>query len=234
MRIRTKAKALASGAGVALATSGLSSCHNNGAVDPPPPPFECTAGVGDGTILEATGTLAGTMLAVMFTNRSPSQWTAAEVTAVVGGVARPVQVANPLVVVIDLTEDGMTGGSFTLSGTVRGYGGTSCAVTRTFRFTIGPSGVTVASADDLPLSERHAAHIAVRSREGHDVELEATTPFSGPANIRWTVTGGRVVAQDGKRMSWRLPEEPGLYQAQLVIDYGSGGLSFDALAFEVG
>lgn len=232
MRIRRKAKALASGAGVALATSGLSTCHNNGAVDPPPPPFECTAGVGDGTILDATGMLAGTVLRVMFTNRSPSRWTAAEVTVVVGGEARPVEVANPLIVAIDLTNDAVTSGSFTLSGTVQGYGA-SCSVTRTFRFTLGPAGVTVASAADLPLFERHAAQIAVRSRDGHQVELEATTPFSGPATIAWTVSGGAIVAQNEKRMSWRLPEEPGLYQAQLVIDYGPGGLSFDALAFEV-
>jgi hypothetical protein len=34
-------------------------------------------------------------------------------------------------------------------------------------------------------------------------------------------------------MSWRLPHEPRLYQAQLVVDYGPGGLSVDAVAFEV-
>ena len=233
MGIRKKAKKLASGAGVALATSGLSSCHNNGAVDPPPPPFECTTGVGDGSILDAIGTVAGTTLQVMFMNRSPSRWTAAQITAVVGGTVRPVEVANPLVVVIDLTNDAVTSGSFTLSGTVQGYSGSSCMVTRTFRFTIGSSGVVIAREDELPLSERHAAHIAVLSRDGRHLQLEATTQYAGTAAIAWTVSGGDVVWQDGRRLSWRLPDEPGLYQAQLVIDYGPAGLSFDALAFEV-
>jgi hypothetical protein len=93
--------------------------------------------------------------------------------------------------------------------------------------------VTVASADDLPLGARQQARIGLVSREGHDAVLEASTPFTGPQTASWTVTGGQLLAEVGGRMRWRLPAEPGLYQAELVIDYGSLGLSFDALALEV-
>ena len=72
------------------------------------------------------------------------------------------------------------------------------------------------------------------ARDGHDVELEATTPFRGARTIAWAVTGGEIVSREGARLRWRLPARAGLYQAELVIDYGPRGLSFDTLALEVG
>ena len=42
-----------------------------------------------------------------------------------------------------------------------------------------------------------------------------------------------MLSEEGNRLRWRLPSEPGLYQAELVIDYGPQGLSFDTLALEV-
>ena len=44
---------------------------------------------------------------------------------------------------------------------------------------------------------------------------------------------GLMLSQDGARLRWRLPREAGLYQAEVVIDYGASGLSFDTLALEV-
>ena len=152
MGIRKKAKKLASGAGVALATTGLTTCKF-GAVDPPPPPFECTTAITEGGTLEATGTRAGTVLKVQIFNRS-AQWTAAQVTSVVGGTARPVEPANPLVVVIDLTNEAVTTGSFTLSGTVQGYDGHTCPVTRRFRFALGTD-AAASPARPLPGPARH-------------------------------------------------------------------------------
>jgi hypothetical protein len=229
--LKRRSKKLAAGTSVALATAGLSSRNDNGAVDPPPPPLECNT-VDNGETLSATATVTGRELRTTIRNVSYSSWATVAITAVTGGTARAVAPAEPLVVVIDLTDDTTTSGSFTLSGTLQG-GGTRCAVSRTFTFTIGPNGVVVASAGDLPLSARQQARIALVSRDGHDVELSASTPFSGARTITWTVTGGEMVSQDGPRLRWRLPSEPGLYQAELVVDYGPRGLSFDTLALEV-
>lgn len=233
MGIKDKARKVAAGASVALATSGLSTCHDNSFGDPPPPPLECNT-VDQGESLTVTATRTGPELQVAIRNDSPSSWSAAAITSVVGGTARPVSLpAEPLMVVIDLTNDSVTEGSFHLSGELRGYGGNRCAVSRTFIFRIQPDDVVVASTDPLPLAARQQARIALVGRDGHDVELEATTPFRGAGAITWRVTGGEVVSQEGARLLWRVPQEVGLYQAELVIDYGTSGLSFDTLALEV-
>jgi hypothetical protein len=170
-------------------------------------------------------------LRVTIRNTCFARWTTAAVTAVVGGSARPVTPAEPLLVVIDLADDTVRSGSFTLRGVLEGAN--SCPVSRTFAFTIGPSGVVVASALELPLPARQQARIDLMARDDQDVELSASTPFGGSRTIAWTVTGGEIVSRDGARLRWRLPSEPGLYQAELVIDYGSRGLSFDTLVLEV-
>lgn len=234
MSLKRRSKKLAAGTSVALATAGLSSCNDNGAVDPPPPPLECNT-VDNGETLAATATVTGRELRVTIRNAADgSSWATAAITSVTGGTARAVAPAEPLVVVIDLTDDSVTGGAFTLSGTLQGFRNERCAVSRRFTFTIGSSGVVVASAWELPLPARQQARIDLVARDGHDVELSASTPFGGAHTITWTVSGGEMVSQDGARMRWRLPSEPGLYQAELAVDYGPRGLSFDTLALEVG
>jgi hypothetical protein len=233
MGIKRKSRSLAAGTSIALATAGLSSCGGNGGVDPPPPPLECNT-VDNGETLTATATLTGREMQITIRNSSSTTWASVNVTAVAGGTARPLHPAEPLVVVIDLTDDTVTRGSFTLSGMLQGFGNTRCAVTRGFSFTIGSGGVVVASAMDLPLPARQQARIALVAREGHDVDLEASTPFGGAHTIAWTVTGGAIVSQEGARLRWRLPPEAGLYQAELVVDYGPRGLSLDTLVLEVG
>ncbi len=235
MRVRDKAKKVASGAGVALATTGLSTCNHGGAVDPPPPPFECTTAVREGQTLSASATSNGTELRVEISTGGPSTWEAAQVTAVEGGTVRSLTVAPPLVVVIDLTDNTVTRGSFALTGTLRGINSSSeCGVARTFGFVIqAPGLVVITQADELPLPERQPARIALVSREGREVELEATTAFAGPATVAWTVTGGQILSREGSRLRWRLPAEAGLYQAELVADYGLRGFSYDALVLEV-
>src|SRR5262245_62513386 len=53
-------KQLGFGTGIALATTGLSTCTNNGAVDPAPPPLDCAApGVANGGALQASGSSSG-------------------------------------------------------------------------------------------------------------------------------------------------------------------------------
>jgi len=232
MGIKDKSKKAAAGASVAIATASLGSCSRPTHGDPPPPPLECNT-VDEGESLRATATVTGRELRVMIRNVSYSEWTAAEVTSVVGGSARPISLGPPFTVVIDLEDDTVKSGSFTLKGTLRGYPDKTCAVSRTFVFTLGPDGVVVAFAPELPLSARQQARIALVARDGLDVDLEATTPFRGARTITWTVTAGEVVSREGPRLRWRLPAQAGLYQAELVIDYGPHGLSFDTLALEV-
>src|SRR5687768_5342582 len=126
MRIRKKSKTLAAGASVALATAGLSSCQDNGAVDPPPPPLECNT-VDEGETLSATAVVTGRELRITIRVNGPGDWSAVEVTSVTGGAARPVAPAFPLVIVIDLTDENVRSGAFTLRGTLRS-GDRQCAV----------------------------------------------------------------------------------------------------------
>jgi hypothetical protein len=232
MGIKDKSRTAAAGASVALAAAGLSSCKDYSHGDPVPPPLQCNT-VDEGQTLSATATVTGRELRVTIRVNGPGDWTAVEITSVVGGSARPVTLTHPLVVVIDLTDETVTSGSFTLRGALQS-GPSPCAVSRTFTFAIGPNGVVVASADELPLPARQQARIALVARNGHDVELEATTPFRGARTIAWNVSGGEILSREGARLRWRLPAEAGLYQAELVIDYGLSGLSFDTLALEVG
>jgi hypothetical protein len=236
MKIRRRSKKLAAGTGVVLATASLSACNGNGDDilhgDPVPPPLQCNT-VDEGETLTATATVAGTELRVSIRSSALANWATVEVVSVTGGSARPVAPAEPLVVVIDLADATVTSGAFTLNGTMRGFRGEQCAVSRRFTFTIASNGVTVAQAGELPLPARQQARIELLSRDGHDVELLASTAYRGDQTVTWTVSGGEVLARDGARLRWRLPGEPGLYQAELVIDYGTRGLSFDTLVLEV-
>jgi hypothetical protein len=231
MKIRRRSKTLAAGTTVALATAGLSSCNDNGAVDPPPPPLECNS-VNTGQTLSATATVTGRSLRITIRKTSPGAWGYVALTSVVGGTAQPVALADPLVAEITLTDETVASGSFLFNGGL-GVSGGVCNVLRTFRFTIQSGDVTVASADELPLPARQQARIGLVARQGHEVLLEATTPYAGPQAVSWSVSGGAMLAREGSRLLWRLPAEPGLYQAELVIDYRDGGLSFDTLALEV-
>jgi hypothetical protein len=85
----------------------------------------------------------------------------------------------------------------------------------------------------MPLASRHPVQIAMASRDGFDVALEARTSFAGPSRCTWRVTGGELISQADNRAHWRLPERRGFYQAQVVVDYGPQGLAFDSLSVEV-
>jgi hypothetical protein len=237
MGIGETAKKLAGGAGVALATTGLSTCNNGGAVDPPPPPFECTPDVRVGQTLQVfQAVLTGLVLEVTIYTGAPARWAAAQVASVQGGVARPLALpamGNPLLVVLDLADDTVRQGSFTLTGMLEGLDGVTCSFSRTFTVIVDSAGVRVTRADELPLPERAPARIALVSREGREVQLKATTAFPGPVTMAWMVSAGEILAKEGTQFRWRLPSEPGLYQAELIADYGPGGFSFDALVLEV-
>lgn len=223
--------------GVAVATLGLSTCIDGGAVDPAPGPLDCNA-VGKGQRFNATGTLVDTELKIDIITGDGRWKEAPQVSNVTGATLTNITFDSAdsglVTVVLGVDPTTATSGSFTISGTLTGYEGETCPATRTFNFTLGDGGVTVASRDHaLPLGTRDRAAIVVTRREGREVVLHAK---GAPANaaIGWTATAGAIDAHGKDGATWRLPEEPGLYQIELLVDRGKEGLSIDTLTLEVG
>ena len=245
MGLQDKAKKAASAAAsVAVATTGLSSCHDNGAVDPLPPPLECNT-VDIGQSLVASAERNGDTLTVHITNDAPfGVWKSAQVTDPVGATVASVELPregtrDTLVATFTLLSASTMSGSFTVSGELMGLEGNVnvCAFSRTFTFTVGDSGVTVTLLlkDFLPLSARQRAEIVMIRRDGRVVDLKARTDYQGRWEAEWQVTSGSLetVSQEDQTMRWRLPEGPGIHQVELVMDYGADGMAVDALALEV-
>lgn len=231
MDIQEKAQKIAAGT-VALATTGLSGCDIGGSVDPPPPPFSCEA-VDEGETLEASGQVDGSELTVTVEHVGlPGTWESADITSVEGASVTELEIVAQLVrLVLELDTPTTTAGSFTLEGVIE-----SCPVSRAFDFAISDGTVQVAirPVRPLPLAAHERAEIAVLARNGRLVELDGRTAYEGAYHFDWAVTGGKILAVRDGQLVWELPEEPGLYQVELVVDYGEQGFAADALAFEVG
>jgi len=238
MGIKDQAKRVAAGASVALATSGLSNCHDNGAVDPVPPPLQCST-VDTGQSLSATATLDGDTVEVVITNGVPASWRVDGVSDVFGatlvGVHVPEQGFDALTVRFDVAGAEAAEITFTVTATITGLSGESCPVVRTFRVTVSDSGVRVSlrDADTLPLPARQHAEIVLARGEGRVVRLEASTAWDGIRSESWSVSHGTLDADSGPTVHWTLPAEPGVYQVELVLDFGPEGLAFDTLLLEV-
>ncbi len=239
MGIKDQAKRIAAGASVALATSGLSSCHDNGAVDPSPPPLQCNT-VDTGQSLTASATLHADTVEVAVRNvLGYGQWRVDTVSDVVGAtlvsVHQPESSADSLTVALRLADETTTQVSFAVAATLMGYSGESCAVARTFHVTISGTGVQVSlrDSDTLPLPARQHAEIALAGQEGRVVRLEARTAYDGRRLASWSVSHGALDTDSGPAVHWTLPAEPGIYQAELVLDFGADGLAFDTLLLEV-
>ncbi len=235
MGVKGTAKQVATG--VALAAAGCGT--DTVSVDPVPPPLVCSQ-VGQGQSLAATATREGTRLMVRVSQSRTSSlwpWSAREVidprgvtvVSVEGGSAPPYD----LTLTLQLEAETTTTGSFTLRGRLASSDN-ACDVTRTFTFRIGAQvEITALDPSSLPLATRHPARIAVLSREGFEVLLEARSSFGGPFRCTWRVSDGELIGAVDARARWRLPERQGVYQAQVVVDYGPQGLAFDALSLEV-
>ncbi len=221
------------GAGVALAATGCQ-CGNNGAVDPPPPPLVC-ADVGQGQTLRASATLDASRLQVRIGHAGQvGSWRAPEVLDLQGVSLVSLEAeGEELALTLELASASTRTGSFTVRGQLDD-GRSICAVQRTFTFTIGAEvEIAVLDVGSLPLASRHPAEIGLLSRDGFEVELEARSSFDGPYRCAWVVSGGELVTQADRRVRWKLPERKGLYQAQLLLDYGPSGMAFDSLSLEV-
>lgn len=246
MSIGRKAKKAAA-AGVALATGSLSSCGEEIAVDPPPPPLACST-VDQGQSLVAIAERVGLALTVRV-RQSPTQdgqwfaqWKSVEVlepdgVTVANIVTSPDGVYGELLITLLLESDTASAASFKLSGVVFGYNGLECAVTRTFTITIDGQNVIVARRETqshgLPLASREPAAIVVTKESDGRIELRAHTNYRGTHEARWSVTGGSITREVGDSASWQPPSEAGLYQVRLVVDYGPDGLAVDNATFEV-
>jgi hypothetical protein len=63
--------------------------------------------------------------------------------------------------------------------------------------------------------------------------LEARTQYGGPHQVSWEVTGSDVAGMVTHRAQRTLPTAPGIYQAEVLLDYGADGIAFDTLMLEV-
>jgi len=246
MSLRRKAKKAAA-TGVVLATGSLSSCGEEIAVDPPPPPLACNT-VDQGQSLVATAERVDRALTVMMRQLTDqdgqwfAQWKSVEViepegVAVANIVTGPDGAYDAVLITLLLESDATTAASFRLRGVVYGYGGVECTVSRTFTITIDGQNVVVAQRQapthGLPLASREPAAIVVTGRSEGRIEFRAHTNHRGSHEARWSVTGGTIEPEVGDRASWQPPVEAGLYQVRLVVDYGPDGLAVDNATFEV-
>ncbi len=243
MGVKKQAKRLAAGAGVALATSGLSTCGNCGGtvVDPVPPPLQCNVLSGgqslvvNGSRSGDTVTVAvqpGTLQGMSFT------WKVDSVSDVAGATLRDVHLPGgqlPDSLKLKLVfGSGSTQAAFTVNGTLYGFGASSCTLRRTFQVTLAAGGGVLISSGDLPLAARDSVRIALVSQQDRVVELAAQTDFPGTREFSWRVSDGDLDRPTGSTVRWTLPAAPGIYQAELVVDYGLAGLAVDQLLLEVG
>lgn len=234
-------QAAATAAGVALATSGLSSCHDNGAVDPLPPPLQCNSVSGGQTLTATAQKTADTARVTVRNTQFDVTWQVLRVGDVTGGTLVDVVLPaagtrDPLALTIKLASDTTSQASFTVEARLHDtVSPTVCDVRRTFMLTLAAGGIEVAvvNLDRLPLPARQRAEIVLLARDGGTVDLEARTPYQGPRTVAWTVSGGALDGADRERARWTLPMEPGIYQAELVIDYGADGLAVDVMLLEV-
>jgi hypothetical protein len=234
-------RATASAITIAAATSGLTNCDGTGAVDPAPPPLLCDS-VGAGQTLQAQATLVGadTVAVDVMNVGFYYDWAVDSVTVVNGGAIQDLvlpqeNTANHGVLSFRLVlDEGSTSAVFRVYATTSDLEKT-CPIFR--QFTVSSDGsvatVTLASKSELPLSARHGVAIQLLAREGRVVTLEARTGYPGPKETRWSVSAGEVTPGPGDRVAWTLPETHGIHQAEVVLDFGTDGVAFDAFAVEV-
>ena len=159
---------------------------------------------------------------------------------------------GPVIIDFTLDTDSVKTASFDFVGQAEDtFGsGATCIVTRTFNVELDAVTVSLRQTEKLPLETRQNPEIVVLGSKERDVELQARTAFDGPREVEWTVTGGTILdpdarpgppkstrsvgeAADPEHVVWRLPNQPGMYQIEVLMDYGSQGIGFDVLRLEV-
>ncbi len=241
MGIKDRATKAAAGAvGIAVATSGLSSCNDNGAVDPLPPPLQCND-VGEGQMLYAEAVVSSDdTVAVTISQGGFYPWSVDSVIMNSGGTLHGLTLPDEgtlnygqlrFWIVFDADS---TSATFTVFAKTA-QNEKTCEITRQFTVTAAGSiaSVTQLRVDDLPLFARQPASIVLIAREGRVATIEARTAYNGEKQLKWSVSDGDLTAHADDRATWALPAERGIYQAEVVMDYGPDGVAFDALSIEV-
>jgi hypothetical protein len=226
-------RGLVTGGTVTLATLGCSSCNDNGAVDPPPPPLVC-GDVEAGQTLYADGFRSGSELRVQI-HRWGASWTDVPAVLDLEGltlVHADLSSEGTVLLQFGLISETAPAGRFTISGNMKLTNGEICTVTRRFTVTIRGESVEVAEAwTSLPLENRNRARIELVHQEGLAVLLRAAGASPG-WKLVWSSTEGSL-EQRQNGVLWTLPAEPGFYQVELLTDHGDAGFAVDILPFEV-
>lgn len=222
------------GTTVTLATFGCSSCADNGAVDPPPPPFRCEDVSGGEGFRVSEATASETLITIDLEHRQADILAILEVSGVLGFVLESVSLLDGRGLRIQLRREppGTLEGHFTIRARVRGYDDTVCDVRRVFTIAVSGTEVEVTRGfDDLPLRDASRARIELMGRDGLAVRLRAIG--AQESTTSWTVTEGDLRVESPEAVVWTLPSTPGFYQIELLTDHGAAGFGFDTLAFEV-
>jgi hypothetical protein len=247
MGLKERAQQMASSAAtVALATTGLSSCNDNGAVDPSPPPFACDRLGTTIPFLIPTATRAGDTITVTIRNGEnfEANWQVSAVAELMNATvlsatlpAAPSATAPQIMTLrLQLASSTIAQASFVIEGQIVGrMNNVVCPYRRTYVLNISSTAVQISANDaiPLPLGAGEKAEIVLVRNEGRDVELQARTAYQGAHEISWSVTAGELDATKNPQVHWLLPDNPGVYQAELIVDYGDNGFAFDTLLLEV-
>ena len=226
-------RGLVTGGTVTLATLGCSSCNDNGAVDPPPPPLVC-GDVEAGQTLFADGFRSGSELRVQI-HRYGASWTDVPAVLDLAGLTLlhvDLSSNGSVLIQFGLTSETTLAGRFTISGTMKLTNGEICTVTRRFTVTIRGETVEVAEAAvSVPLENRNRARIELVRQDGLQVLLRAASASPG-WKLVWSTTEGSLEQRE-KGVLWTLPSKPGFYQVELLTDHGERGFGIDTLPVEV-
>lgn len=233
MKRRRRARAVL-GQVVSLGTAGLTSCITSGSVDPPPPPPRCE-NLNAQRDLRASVTAGQGGLLVASVEYVGGEATSIErprVTRVEGASLRSIRQDESRRVLIELQPDTPAPPrvSFVLDGGFSGAPG--CTFERAFTITFDGGLVIAESRAALPFAGQPRATILVAGRDERQVTLRAISSPPG-RHLAWSVTGGTLKPATDARTVWLLPDEPGLYQAELFVDHGDDGFALDTLVLEV-
>ncbi len=224
---------------VTLATVGLSTCSLSCAIDPAPPPFECPTDASKGVRAEGAIQDGDVIIDLAYVDTiALVSWSGdPQISNIQGAtlVSAFLFDGNSAFRVTLTPDPGVTEGSFHITGNVTAQG-ELCPVDRTFTFKIAGSSVVVALRGELPLGAKERVTIAIARREERSVELAvagAGAASMNGATAQWSATAGAIEPAPEGRVRWTLPEVPGLYQVELVVDRGRDGVHIDTLALEV-
>jgi len=169
----------------------------------------------------------------------PYQWSwgntpSVQVSPTLGALADVKHTGQGVTITITLAAE-PTDGTVTLSGVALGVCySESCPVDRVFDVTFPDGGAPEIAlgptAPSLPLQHLPKVGLALVEARGTEARF-AVTSASPAAELQFDVSAG-AVCREGDQALWTLPEQPGLYQIEVVVRDGTA-VATDALVVEV-